>query len=258
MRTVQWKFSPMRLFAELNREELREAADSLVVLPLGATEQHGPHLATGTDFFTVQAVARAAAEEAGQSVPILVAPTLTFGSSDHHFVFGATLSLSTETYYRVVRELVESLVKDGFSRIFLINGHGGNHELAELVARDVCLHHPVKVGAGSYWAIAWEALVASQAHVGRNLPGHAGDFETSVMLALRPDLKPGQLPHRDNPPDTNPRFRTAPWRHERHGSWKEIGGYTDSPDQASVAKGENFLRIVIAEVARAFVDFYRS
>jgi len=248
----------MRLFAELNREELREAADSLVVLPLGATEQHGPHLATGTDFFTVQAVARAAAEEAGQSVPILVAPTLTFGSSDHHFVFGATLSLSTETYCRVVRELVESLVKDGFSRIFLINGHGGNHELAELVARDVCLHHPVNVGAGSYWAIAWEALVASQAHLGRNLPGHAGDFETSVMLSLRPDLKPGRLPHRDNPADTNPRFRTTPWRHERYGSWKEIGGYTDSPDQASAAKGESFLRIVIAQVARAFVDFYRS
>lgn len=248
----------MRLFAELNREELGRSADTLVVIPLGATEQHGPHLATGTDYFTIEAVAREAGKMAARDVPVLVTPALPFGSSDHHFVFGATLSLSTETYYRVLRELLESLVKDGFSRIFLINGHGGNHELAELAARDVALHHPVRIGAGSYWAIAWDGLVAAGANLGRRLPGHAGDFETSVMLALRPDLKLGDCPSCDDPGDTDPRMRVAPWRLERNGFWKEIGGYTDSPANATAEKGRQFFDVVVNEVAKAFVELYRS
>jgi creatinine amidohydrolase len=141
----------MKLFAELNREQIRAAApDSLVVLPIGATEQHGPHLATGMDYFTVESVAREAASIAAAQIPVVVTPALPFGSSHHHFVFGGTLSLSTETYYRVLYELVESLVKDGFTRIFLLNGHGGNHELAQLAVRDIVLKHRVRAAAGSY------------------------------------------------------------------------------------------------------------
>lgn len=248
----------MKLFAESNREQLRQAADHLVVIPLGATEQHGPHLATGTDWFTIDAVAREAARIASSEIPVLVTPALPFGSSDHHLAFGGTLSLHSDTYYRVLSELLESLVTDGFRRVFLINGHGGNHELAELAARDAALRHPLHAAAGSYWAIAWEALVADGAHLGRRLPGHAGDFETSMMLGLQPDLRPGPLPHRDQPGDTNPRVRVAPWRTELHGFWKSIDGYTDSPDQATAEKGRRFFEIVTGAVARAFVEFYKA
>ena len=248
----------MRRFAELNREQLRTANDALVVLPIGATEQHGPHLPTGTDFFTIQAVAEESARIASSEIPVLVTPALPFGSSDHHLIFGGTLSLSTETYYRVLRELVESLVTDGFRRIFLLNGHGGNHELAELAARDVALRREANVGAGSYWGIAWEGLVAVGGHLGRRLPGHAGDFETSMMLALRPDLQPGPLPHRDNQQDTDPRVRVAPWRTELHGFWKSIDGYTDSPDQATAENGKRFFEAITKEVANALIAFYRS
>ena len=93
---------------------------------------------------------------------------------------------------------------DGFTRIFLVNGHGGNHELAQLAARDVALKHPVRVAAGSYWTIAWKALVEAEAHRGRRLPGHAGDFETSIMLSLRPELVPEVRPHRDHIGDSDP------------------------------------------------------
>jgi creatinine amidohydrolase len=248
----------MQRFAELNREQLRAASDALVVLPIGATEQHGPHLPTGTDFFTITAVAEESARIAGGDIPVIVTPSLPFGSSDHHLLFGGTLSLSTETYYRVLRELLESLATDGFTRIFLLNGHGGNHELAELAARDVVLKREVNVGAASYWAIAWDGLVGAGAHLGRRLPGHAGDFETSMMLALRPDLQPGPLPHRDNAGDTDPRVRVAPWRTELHGFWKSINGHTDSPDQATASKGQQFFDVITAEVAKALVSFYRS
>lgn len=248
----------MRRFAELNREQLRAATDSLVILPIGATEQHGPHLPTGTDFFTITAVAEEAARIAGAEIPVIVTPALPFGSSDHHFLFGGTLSFSTETYYRVLRELVESLVTDGFRRIFVVNGHGGNHELAELAARDVALKQKAHVAAGSYWAIAWEGLVAAGAHKGRRLPGHAGDFETSMMLALRPDLEHGPRPHRDNVGDTDPVRRLAGYRTELHGAWKAIDGYTDSPDQATVETGTMCFDVITREVARAFVKFYEA
>ncbi len=249
----------MKLFAELNREQIRAAAvDSLVVLPIGATEQHGPHLATGMDYFTVESLARNAASIASAQIPIVVTPTLPFGSSHHHFVFGGTMSLSTETYYKVLYELVESLVTDGFTRIFLLNGHGGNHELAQLAARDIALKHPVHAAAGSYWNIAWDALVGADAHKGRRLPGHAGDFETSIMLSLRPELVAADRPHRDPSGDTDPSGAQAPFRDERFGWWKGIGGFTDSPAQAEAQRGSVYREAITQAVAEAWVKYYNS
>jgi creatinine amidohydrolase len=236
----------MPLFAELNREQLRALApDALALLPIGATEQHGPHLATGMDFLTIESIAAEAARQA--TVPVVIAPTLPFGSSHHHFVFGATLSLSTETYYRVLYELCESLVTDGFKRIFLLNGHGGNHELAELAVRDIVLKHPVRAAAGSYWRIAGEDLRAA---VDR-FPGHAGEFETSLMLALRPDLVAPEPPARDTPAHV-----ALPYRVESHGWWKDTDGFTDSPAKADAARGKQYFDIVTASVARALVSFF--
>lgn len=249
----------MKLFAELNREQIRAAApDSLVVLPIGATEQHGPHLATGMDYFTVESLARNAALIASAQIPIVVTPTLPFGSSHHHFVFGGTMSLSTETYYKVLYELVESLVTDGFTRIFLLNGHGGNHELAQLAVRDIALKHPVRAAAGSYWNVAWDALAGADAHRGCGLPGHAGDFETSIMLSLRPELVAADRPHRDRSGDTDPSGAQAPFRDERHGWWKGIGGFTDSPAQAEAERGSLYREVIAKAVAEAWVKYYNS
>ena len=249
----------MKLFAELNREQIRAAAqDSLVVLPIGATEQHGPHLATGMDYFTVESIARNAASIASAQIPIVVTPTLPFGSSHHHFVFGGTMSLSTETYYKVLYELVESLVTDGFTRIFLLNGHGGNHELAQLAGRDIALKHPVRAAAGSYWNVAWTALVEAGAHKGCGLPGHAGDFETSLMLSLRPELVAADRPHRDPSGDTDPSGAQAPFRDERYGWWKGIGGFTDSPAQAEAERGSLYREVIAKSVAEAWVKYYNS
>lgn len=248
----------MKHFTEMNREQLKaEAGGALAVLPIGATEQHGPHLPTGTDYFTVEAVSREAAQQASSEIPVIVAPALPFGSSHHHFVFGATMSLSTETYYKVLCDLVESLAKDGFTRIFLVNGHGGNHELAELAARDIALRHPVRVAAGSYWRIAWSELIETGAHRGRLLPGHAGAFETSVMMSLRPDLVPVERPHRDGAFDSDP-APLSPYRGESHGWWKGIDGFTDSPDAGTAEKGAIFRAAVVKGLARSFVEFYRG
>ena len=94
------------LLHELTRKEAGAVApEALLVLPVGAIEQHGPHLPVGTDYLTVEYLAREAANQAQQEIPILIAPTLPFGSSHHHLSFGGTMSLSTETYYRTLLDL---------------------------------------------------------------------------------------------------------------------------------------------------------
>ena len=124
----------------------------------------------------------------------------------------------------------------------------------QLAVRDIVLTHKVRAAAGSYWNIAWQALLDDGMDAGR-LPGHAGDFETSLMLSLRPELVSEDLPERDLEKQN---VQRPGYRDERHGFWESINGHTDSPALASIDKGDRF-RIAITEaVAKAWVDYARS
>ena len=249
---------PRFLLHEITREEAgRRAPGALVVLPVGATEQHGPHLPLGTDFLIVEHLARLAAREAQANIDVLVAPTFQVGSSHHHLPFGGTISLSTEHYYGALRDMMETLILSGFVRIFIVNGHGGNHELIQLVVRDLALLHPCNLGAASYWDVAREPLSEHAPDLRDRLPGHAGVFETSLIMALRPELVANPLPHRTAEELAHTTPARAPFRAERYGFWQSIGGYTDSPDQASPERGQRFLEIIVGAVAAELVRFAR-
>lgn len=245
------------LLSELTRAEARAvAARALVVLPTGATEQHGPHLPVGTDSMAVEAVARGAAARARPGVPALVAPTLPFGSSPHHLPFGGTMSVGTETYYRLICDLLESLAAGGFRRVFIVNGHGGNSELVQLAARDVALRRDMAVGAGSYWTIAWGRLTAAGAGTAGHLPGHAGAFETALVAGLRPELVREPRPERPPDPRSSPPMPADPYRAEIHGFWQRIDGYSDSPAMGTAEDGRRFLAAAVEGVAEALTAFY--
>lgn len=246
-------------FNELTRERLQALApEALIVLPVGATEQHGPHLPVGTDTFAVQQIASDAAEVASSEITTILAPALPFGSSHHHLPFGGTFSFSTETYYRVLVELLESLVAGGFKKAFILNGHGGNSELIQLAARDVARANPISVAAAPYWTIAWDSLVAAGIHNQGKLPGHAGRFETSLVMAMRPELVVEPRPHRDFPEASGEPRVASPFRSEHHGSWQAIDGFTDSPDLGTAETGNRAIELTVAAVSRAFVTFYRE
>jgi creatinine amidohydrolase len=247
------------LLHEMTREEANAIAPrAIALLPTGATEQHGPHLPTGTDTFAVEHIAREAAARVSPEVPVVVAPTLPFGSSGHHLAFGGTMSIGTETYYRLMSDLTESLIVSGFQRVFILNGHGGNNELVQLVVRDLALKHPVDLAAASYWVAAWDALIVRGAHEQGRLPGHAGAFETSLVLALQPQLVKEPRPHRDDAAPGDPRSFYPPVRVERHGSWQEIDGYSDSPDRATAERGRLYLDTAITEISSALTEFYNA
>ncbi|MFN8678102.1 MAG: creatininase family protein [Thermomicrobiales bacterium] len=246
------------LFNEITRNECAErAAGALAVVPVAATEQHGPHLPLGTDTFLVEAVARQAAALAATEIDVLVTPTLAIGASHHHFPFGGTLSLASETYYRAVRDLVVSLIRDGFQRIFVINGHGGNHELIQVVVRDLVLEYDANLAAASYWDLARAALDEHAPEVTGRLPGHAGYFETAMLMAIRPDLVRTPLPQRSAGEIAQAAVPSTPYRLERAGHWASIGGHTDSPLEATPEGGQRLLGIVVPPVAATFLEFAR-
>ena len=243
------------LFAELTREESRTiAGDGLLVLPVGATEQHGPHLPVGTDSMGAEHVARSAAASVADLFPVAVAPTLWYGSSPHHIPFGGTLSLTASTFLSVLMDIGRSIAAASFRRLFIVNGHGGNHELIGLAARDLALEEGMEVAACSWWHLAAERLAAAGARDIGRLPGHAGAFETSLMLALDPSLVRNPRPHR--PGWVSPVGAVdVPVRVERPGSWQATEGFTDSPAAASEELGHAFLKIGIDAVAAAMIDF---
>jgi creatinine amidohydrolase len=245
---------PRRRFrlAELTRSELqRRLPEATVVIPIGATEQHGPHLPLMTDHLMAETVALRAAELMPSRVDVLVAPVLPYGCSSHHLQVGGALSINLRTYIALLVDLGESVAAMGCKRLVLLNGHGGNEDAMRVAATELVSERRLgmAVVAASYWTIG-QAAVATLPFAG---PGHAGHFETSCVMAVRPDLP--QLDQRF-PPDREPRPLAISG--EVHGVqirypgiWEASHGVSDAADQASAELGER----TVDAIARATADF---
>lgn len=217
---------------EQNRSTLSEALpEALVVLPIGATEQHGPYLPTGTDAIAVTTVVeRAAARARNCSRTIVIAPTLAYGASDHHFPFGGTMSLTPETLHAVLLDLARSVVECGGRRLVIVNGHGGNHGVAHSAGAAACNRYDIAVATTDYWRLLPPAPEGGDIAV----PGHAGGFETSLMLAVRPELVPDRPARGElGDPGGVPGFDL----HSR-ASWSGMAGFTDDPSLGRPEDGE--------------------
>ena len=247
-----------RLLGELTREELAEiAASCTVVLPLGATEQHGGHLPVSMDTLMCERVATAAAYIAGADEgPFLIAPPLPYGRSDHHLAFAGTFSLRSETFLAVLADLLRSASAWGVRAVFAVNSHGGNDALMRVALADAAEAFPITVGGASYWTMAWDALITEGVeHLGA-VPGHAGAFETSLLLAARPDLvRPdGQVGPEPRRAAEDPVVRIV---HAAHSAWAAGSGTSDDARTADAGLGARLLERTEQEVARALVDFHR-
>ena len=167
---------------DMTWEEVRSALEhtDLAIIPVGAIEQHGPHLPLGTDTFGAFDLARSAAPRARG----VVAPVLFAGVSAHHLGFPGTLSLSQETFVTVLLETAECLAHHGFRRIALVNGHGGN-EVAMAYAAHLITKRTDAV------AMLFGITQLRKIYLSENIDKldiHAGVGETSSVLASRPHL----------------------------------------------------------------------
>ncbi|MFC6836904.1 creatininase family protein [Halomarina ordinaria] len=156
--------------------DVEASSTDLALLPVGSTEQHGPHAPLGTDALTAEAVADAGAAATDREV--VVAPTIPVGVAEEHRGFAGTLWVSEDTFRRYVREVVESLAHHGFDRVVVVNGHGGN--VAAL--RETCAR-VTRDGTAYAVAFTWFDGVSS------DLPmGHGGARETALLRHVAPDL----------------------------------------------------------------------
>jgi len=253
------------LLAEMTREQIRRAApEAIAVLPTASIEQHGPHAPVIVDTLLCGTVAQRAAEKAAGRAQVLVAPVLCYGNSHHHRPFPGVLSLSSPTYMAVVTEVLEGLALSGFRKLIVLNGHGGNTDSNNVVGLDFVhrLGHEVAIATGAYWDIARPTIVEQGLMAGNLIPGHAGRFETSMLMAIRPDLvdPEGMAQVQDLTKEKaklfNPDLVGATM--QSHGTWAASTGYTDFPGASSAEEGEKLLEVVTQRVADFFVAFNQA
>ncbi len=165
----------------------RAKADAIVLLPVASTEQHGPHLATGVDTLLCTAVCdRAAGLLLAQGESCIRAPAMPVGLAAHHMPFGGSLTLSLTTWHALLRDMCLAIGKAGFSRIIIVNGHGGNASALNALSGELEREVPARIAVTTYFGLA-EAEFAAILEDQRGVL-HAGEAETSMMLALAQDL----------------------------------------------------------------------
>ncbi|HVY19958.1 MAG TPA: creatininase family protein [Bauldia sp.] len=247
---------------EYTRETLaRHAKETLLVIPTGATEQHGPHLPVGTDEIVAYHLAiESATRVCERGEMCLVAPPLWYGSSHHHIPYPGTLSLAANTFLQAIEDLAVTASGWGIKRLFLLNGHGGNANLLQQAARNLVLKTDLDVGTASYWDLVRDRLLQDPtvADVVKDMPGHAGYFETSVMLALRPELVDvDAYPAKSSAPARKQSFpnRSGPFV-QRSPIWhQKAGGISDAPSEASAEIGKRVLEHTIASLTECLLAF---
>lgn len=176
-----------RFWADLKTTDFArlDAARTVAVLPLGATEQHGPHLPLAVDHALAEGIIAAALPQLPQELPVLVLPTQTIGYSPEHTAFAGTLSLSYEAVLATWIAIGEGVARAGVRKLLLFNAHGGQVSLMDIAARELRARGLI-VYSCNWWNLplgdAVNGLFSAQEH---RFGVHGGEIETSLMLALR-------------------------------------------------------------------------
>jgi creatinine amidohydrolase len=230
---VEWR--------RLRADQLRDLArrDAIVILPVAALEQHGPHLPVEVDSRLGEEVAaRTARKVAARGQAIVVLPVLWTGLSEHHMSFSGTVTLDFPVFSAMVEGVVRSVLRDGFKRVVLLNAHGGNENALRTITDDLTPKLGVPIVQFTYWyaaAVAIAKILETQGGL-----QHACEAETSMMMAVRPELVAEDripLAKVNMTPDIADVVGGGVYR------WRAIGarsasGVIGNPEAASKEKGE--------------------
>lgn len=213
----------------------------VAVYPIASFEQHGDHLPLLTDTLECEGITAALEERAGDRIVVL--PTQWLGYSFHHIHFGGSLTATSGTHVSMIVETVDGLVRAGFDKVLILNGHGGNQADMRVALQELREHHmEARVYGASWWEVAQAGLDEVRT-AGPDGSGHAGETETSLMLHLHPDLVRPALPARGG-------VRAAS-AHEsqvqRFQMLEEVSprGHFGDPTAASAEKGERMLAAIV-------------
>lgn len=238
-----------------------ETDGSVLVVPVGSIEQHGHHLPVATDTILVDAIVHGSTEQIEEDIPLLVTPPIWSGFSPHHLPFGGTLSLDFEHLRSVLEDVAQTGLENGFDAICFVNGHGGNEALIDAVVSTVGISTDAEVLGTTYFTLATDEIKSLRDSETGGM-AHGGEYETSLMLHLRPDLVA----------DTESRDGTVWDEHYEWGGddlleggplsvYRSFDQYSDSgaigsPELASAEKGDRIYEIVTRELAALLVAIH--
>jgi creatinine amidohydrolase len=234
---------------------------TVLILPLGSVEQHGHHMPLGTDTMLAHAVALAAAERLEGRVVVLPPPW--YGFSAHHMRFAGSVSLRPETLMGLAEDVVASLVQHRFKRILIVNGHGGNAGVVDVLAAVLGKKHygRARIAGLTYFQLA-RAAIAELRQSEPGGMGHACEFETAMLLHLRSDLvamKKAKVTY----PDPGSSYLStdllggSPIRTYLDFADLSASGTLGDPALASPEKGARFFAAVVTELTGFIEDFSR-
>jgi creatinine amidohydrolase len=249
---------PEYRYNRLTWPEMNEAiaAQKLVILPTGSTEQHGPHLPLDVDLFLCESVCLEVGRRAADWV--LVLPPIAYGLNLHHIDFPGTIHIEPEMFIAFCLNITKSVAYHGFEKILLVNGHGSNGPLVDLVARKTVLATRSLCFATSYFAFLREAFAPLHES---DVVAHADELETSLYLHLAPERVRMENAVADN--DRAGRFVSSdstgnyPVRFNDYwGRWTQTGVHGDAT-KATAEKGRILFEAAVQGLAQA-VDELRS
>jgi creatinine amidohydrolase len=157
-----------------------------VILPVAAIEQHGLHLPLATDRMIVEYFCHQLQEDIPEQVLIL--PVMSVGCSEHHMEFTGSLTLQHDTFLRQAEDILGSVTSHGFKNLIIYNSHGGNLGISQVILEHFGHRHPeCRIVLATWWKITGDALFELN-ETGEGGVGHAGEFETSLMMLIAPEL----------------------------------------------------------------------
>lgn len=246
--------------------EIKEfvAQDALVIIPTAATEEHGHHLPLDTDSLITSHVAYEAARRSDH--PCLVMPTVWIGFESHHMDFPGTIDVDWELFIKYGLSITRSLAHHGFTRMLILNGHGSNRPLIEVIARQTVINHPHTFCGAVGWAELSEAQAVFNELRESELTSHACEMETSAYLAIEPESVQMDKATRDTSYNMSPHYWTdmtgvkpdpsfkSPVRHMEIWSAVTSTGVRGDSTVATAEKGERTLEAAINQLVEVIQE----
>ena len=252
------------LWAEMTRLEIAEAAkkDTVVIVPVGAIEQHGPHLPINTDTCDSCEIAKLVAT---RERDVIVAPPVWWGYSPYHAGLAGTISLRPEVFLGLLQDICDGIISHGFRKIFILNGHGGNRSLISVAVFECMRRTGVSIAAASYWDLAADRIrEIRESPIGGM--AHACELETSLQLFFQPKLVRMELATREMVNSLRSYGTTMSFKDLLDFGAVTTGndiaksdptGILGDPTLASPAKGEKIVSVVLEGISQ-FIKEYRG
>lgn len=237
---------------------LPDRENVVIVLPTGATEQHGPHLPCAVDTIICAGVVGHALARLAPEVPAFAMAPITYGKSEEHLHFPGTITLTGETLLATMIEIGESVYRAGFRKLLIVNGHGGQPQIMEIMAREMRLRH------GDYIVVphqTWRLPHVASSFMSereKKLAMHAGHAETAIMLALAPDTVHMERALTNYPPEFPSKLLSPDGRPACAWTARDFGpsGIIGDPLPATRAQGEAILDSLATSWAQAITELH--